>query len=143
MPCFQYGPFGPGAMRHFGVPSEFTTGKPGLVMSAVKAVYQKICCAISPRAGTGPASENVIPMDCGGAYFFIQSTYFVSAKTAAGELVAPPRSTDAPTGVHLSAATRMPHSSTGSPFGIPLSAEPAIDSQASVKRQPSEGSFLP
>src|SRR3546814_5591360 len=37
--------------------------------------------------------------------------------TAAGLLVAPPRSTDAPTGVHLSPATRMPHSSTGMPLG--------------------------
>ena len=84
-----------------------------------------------------------MPIACGGAYFFIQSMYLVSANTAAGELVAPPRDTDAPTGVHLSAATRMPHSSTGMPFGMPLSAEPAIDSHASVKRQPSDGSFLP
>ncbi|CFU80404.1 Uncharacterised protein [Bordetella pertussis] len=29
------------------------------------------------------------------------------------------------------------------PLGRPLSAAPAIDSQASVKRHPSEGSFLP
>ena len=34
-------------------------------------------------------------------------------------------------------------SSTGNPLGIPLSPAPAIDSQASVKRHPSEGSFLP
>src|SRR3954463_16773322 len=143
MPCFQDGPFGPGAMRHFGVPSALTTGNPALVMSAVNAVYQKICCATSPCAGTGPDSENVMPIDCGGAYFFIQSMYLVSANTAAGELVAPPRATDAPTGGHLSAATRLPHSSTGMPLGMPLSAEPAIDSHASVKRQPSDGSFLP
>src|SRR5688500_5017877 len=143
MPSFQYGPCGEGAMRHFGVPSAFTTGSPAFVMSAVNAVYQNICCAISPRAGTGPASENVMPIDCEGAYFFSQSMYLASAYTAAGEFAAPPRSTEAPTGVHLSAATRMPHSSTGSPFGMPLSAAPAIDSQASVKRQPSEGSFLP
>src|SRR5690349_7117259 len=141
MPSFQYGPCGEGAMRHFGVPSAFTTGEPDLVMSAVKAVYQKICCAISPCAGTGPDSEKVMPMACFGAYSFIQSMYLVSAYTAAGELVAPPRSTEAPTGVHLSAATRMPHSSTGIPLGMPLSAAPAIDSHASVKRQPSEGSF--
>ena len=32
---------------------------------------------------------------------------------------------------------------TGKPFGMPLSPLPAIESQASVKRQPSEGSFLP
>ncbi len=82
-------------------------------------------------------------MACGGAYFFIHSTYLVSAKTAAGELAAPPRATEAPTGAHLSSATRMPHSSTGSPLGIPRSAVPAMDSQASVKRQPSDGSFLP
>src|SRR3954471_11314980 len=143
MPSFQYGPFGPGAMRHLGVPSALTTGSPGFVMSAVKAVYQKICCAICPCAGTGPASPKVMPVASLGAYFFIQSTYLVSAYTAAGELVAPPRDTDAPTGVHLSAATRMPHSSTGMPFGMPMSAEPAIESHASVKRQPSDGSFLP
>src|SRR6476620_12129127 len=143
MPCFQYGPLGPGAMRHFGVPSALTTGNPALVMSAVKAVYQKICCAIWPCAGTGPASPKVMPVASLGAYFFIQSTYLVSAYTAAGELVAPPRETDAPSGVQPSAEARMPHSSTGMPFGMPMSAVPAIDSQASVKRQPSEGSFLP
>src|SRR5256885_2161779 len=143
MPCFQYGPFGPGAMRHFGEPSALTTGRPCLVMSAVKAVYQKICCAIWPCAGRGPDSPKVMPMASLGAYFFIQSTYLVSANTAAGELVAPPRETEAPTGVHLSSATRMPHSSTGMPLGMPLSAAPAMDSQASVKRQPSDGSFLP
>ena len=68
-----------GAMRHFGVPSAFITGRPGLVMSAVKAVYQKICCAICALAGTGPASEKVMPVASGGAYFFIQSMYLVSA----------------------------------------------------------------
>src|SRR2546427_2077416 len=93
-------------MRHLGVPSALTTGRPGLVMSAVKAVYQKICCAIWPWAGTGPDSPKVMPMASLGAYFFIQSTYLVSANTAAGELVAPPRETEAPTGVHLSSATR-------------------------------------
>ena len=82
-----------------------------------------------------------MPVASGGAYFFIQSMYLVSAYTAAGLLVAPPRETDAPTGAQFSA--RMPHSSTGRPFGMPLSAEPAIDSHASVKRQPSDGSFLP
>src|SRR5689334_25076540 len=143
MPCFQYGPLGPGAMRHFGVPSSFTTGRPFLVMSAVKAVYQKICWAIWPWAGTGPASPKVMPLASLGAYFFIQSTYLVSAYTAAGELVAPPRATDAPSGVQPSSVTRMPHSSTGLPFGMPTSAVPAIDSQASVKRQPRDGSFLP
>ena len=30
-------------------------------MSAVKVVYQNICCAISPCDGTGPDSENVMP----------------------------------------------------------------------------------
>src|SRR5688572_17022547 len=130
-------------MRHLGVPSALTTGRPGLTMSAVKAVYQKICCAIWPWAGTGPASPKVMPVASRGAYFFIQSTYLVSAYTAAGELVAPPRDTAAPTGVHLSSATRMPHSSIGMPFGVPMSAVPAIESHASVKRQPSDGSFLP
>jgi hypothetical protein len=56
--------------------------------------------------------------------------------------VAPPRSTEAPTGAHFLSSTRMPHSSTGTPFGMPLSAVPAIDSQASVKRQPSDGILL-
>src|SRR6218665_1169351 len=130
-------------MRHLGVPSAFTTGRPGLVMSAVKAVYQKICCAIWPWAGTGPDSPKVMPMASLGADFFIQSTYLVSAWAAGGELVAPPRATDAPTGVHLSSATRIPHSSIGRPLGAPMSAVPAIDSHASVKRQPSHGSFLP
>src|SRR5690242_12517408 len=133
MPSFQYGPCGEGAMRQRGVPSALVTGRPGLDMSAVKAVYQKICCAICPCAGTGPASEKVMPSACGGAYFFTQSMYLVNAYTAAGEFVAPPRDTDAPTGVHLSAATRMPHSSTGKPLGRPRSAAPAIDNQASVK----------
>ncbi len=67
MPCFQYGPFGPGAMRHFGEPSALTTGRPGLIMSAVNAVYQKICCAIWPCAGTGPASPKVMPVASFGA----------------------------------------------------------------------------
>jgi hypothetical protein len=70
---------GAGAMRHLGVPSALTTGRPGLVMSAVKAVYQKICWAIWPWAGTGPASPKVMPVASLGAYFFIQSTYLVSA----------------------------------------------------------------
>jgi hypothetical protein len=53
-------------MRHFGVPSSFITGRPSWTMSAVKAVYQNICCAISPCAGTGPASEKVMPAAAGG-----------------------------------------------------------------------------
>src|SRR6218665_796048 len=71
-------------MRHLGVPSAFTTGRPGLVMSAVKAVYQKICCAIWPWAGTGPDSPKVMPMASLGAYFFIPSTDLVCAEEAAG-----------------------------------------------------------
>ena len=47
---------------------------------------------------------------------------------------------DEPTGRQPS--MRMPHSSTGRPFGMPLSPLPAIDSQASVKRQPSDGILL-
>ena len=54
-------------MRHFGVPSAFTTGRPGLTMSAVNAVYQKICWAILPWDGTGPDSEKVMPAASGGA----------------------------------------------------------------------------
>src|SRR5690606_40928399 len=97
MPSFQYGPCGAGAMRHFGVPSSLTTGRPFLVISAVNAVYQNICWAIWPWAGTGPDSLKVMPCASLGAYFFIQSIYLVSAYTAAGELVAPPRDTDSPT----------------------------------------------
>ena len=44
---------------------------------AVNAVYQKICCAMLPWPGTGPASEKVMPGASGGAYFFSQSMYFV------------------------------------------------------------------
>jgi hypothetical protein len=48
-------------------------------MSAVKAVYQKICCAIWPlrrhRAGFAEGHAGGFL----GAYFFIQSTYLVSA----------------------------------------------------------------
>src|SRR5689334_20927542 len=128
-------------MRHFGVPSGFTTDSPGFVSGAVKAEYQKICCAMLPWAGTGPASENVMPAACGGAYFFSHSMYFVSAYTAAGPFVSPPRVTEAPAG--LQPSTRMPHSSTGLPLGRPLSPTPAMDSHASVKRQPSDGSFFP
>src|SRR6266568_3722738 len=75
---FSFGPQAPcgdGAMRHFGVPSAFITGIPGFTMSAVKAVYQNICWAIAPCAGTGPDSEKVMPCACGGAYFFIHSRY--------------------------------------------------------------------
>src|SRR5262249_45324134 len=141
MPSFQYEPCGEGAMRHLGVPSAFTTGRPGFAMSAVKAVYQKICCAMAPCAGTGPDSEKVMPRALGGAYLFSQSTYLATAYTDAGPLTSPPRSTSEPTGRQPS--MRMPHSSTGLPLGMPLSPLPPIDSQASVKRQPSEGSFLP
>src|SRR5690606_12062130 len=141
MPSFQYAPWGEGAMRHLGVPSSFMTGRPGLTMSAVNAVYQKICWATLPCAGTGPDSENVMPRAFGGAYLSSHSTYFRTAYTAAGPLVSPPRSIEEPTGRQPS--MRMPHSSTGKPFGMPLSPLPAIDSQASVKRQPRDGSFLP
>src|SRR5215475_1393733 len=98
MPSFQYEPCGEGAMRHFGVPSPFTTGSPGFTMSAVKAVYQNTCWAMAPCAGTGPDSEKVMPAACGGAYFLSQSTYLVTAYTAAGPLASPPRSTEEPTG---------------------------------------------
>ena len=54
-------------MRQRGVPSSFMTGRPGFTMSAVNVVYQKICCAICPWAGTGPASEKTMPAASGGA----------------------------------------------------------------------------
>src|SRR5258707_14418086 len=97
MPSFQYAPCGDGAIRHFGVPSAFITG-PGFTMSAVKAVYQKICCAIAPCAGTGPDSEKVMPSACGGGNFFIHSRYFKIGYTPPGPMVSPPPSTDEPTG---------------------------------------------
>src|SRR5262245_1246963 len=128
-------------MRHFGVPSAFITGRPGLTMSAVKAVYQNTCWAILPCEGTGPDSEKVMPCAFGGAYFFSHSRYLVMEYTAAGPLTSPPRAMSEPTG--LQPSMRMPHSSTGRPLGRPLSPLPAMESQASVKRQPSEGSFLP
>src|SRR3569832_1504408 len=87
MPSFQYAPCGEGAIRHFGVPSAFITAMPGFTMSAVKAVYQNICWAILPCAGTGPASEKVMPWACGGAYFFNQSRYLSLVLTAAGPMV--------------------------------------------------------
>src|SRR5258707_10504890 len=124
MPSCQYEPCGDGAIRHFGVPSAFITAIPGFTMSAVKAVYQKICCAMLPCAGTGPDSEKVMPCACGGAYFFIQSRYFTIEKTAPGPLVSPPRPIDEPTRPQPS--IRTPHSSTGQPFGVPLSPLPAI-----------------
>src|SRR6185503_1454081 len=130
MPFSQYGPCGDGAMRHLGVPSSFTTGNPGFVSDAVNAEYQKICCAMLPWPGTGAAS--------GGAYFLSHSMYLASEYTAAGLLASPPRLTDEPTGRQSS--TRMPHSSTGRPLGRPLLPVPAIDSHASVNRQPSDGS---
>src|SRR5437763_15565925 len=98
MPSFQYDPCGDGAMRHFGVPSAFTTGRPGFTMSAVKAVYQKICWAMLPWAGTGPASPKVMPWAGGGAYFFIQSGYLTMELTAVGPFGLAPRSTHEPTG---------------------------------------------
>ena len=82
-----------------------------------------------------------MPDASGGAYFFSHSTNFVVAYTAAGPLTSPPRLSDDPTGRPFS--SRMPHSSTGLPLGRPLSPLPAIESQASVNRQPSDGSFLP
>ncbi len=40
--------------------------EPGLIRSGVKAVYQKTCWAMSPRAGTGPASGKVMLRASGG-----------------------------------------------------------------------------
>src|SRR3954452_5410022 len=115
-------------MRHFGVPSAFITGRPGFTMSAVKAVYQNTCWAIAPCEGTGPDSEKVMPCACGGAYFFIQARYLTIGDTPPVPVVPPPRAIDEPTGRQPS--IRMPHSRTGSPFGIPLSPLPAIDNHA-------------
>jgi glycerol kinase len=43
------------------------TGRPGLTMSAVNAVYQNIRWAMLPCAGTGPDSEKVMPWASAGA----------------------------------------------------------------------------
>ncbi len=118
-------------MRHLGVPSSFMTGRPSLTVSAVKAVYQNICWATLPCAGIGPASPKVMPAASGGVYFSSHSIALVTAYTAAASLVAPPRVVQEPTGWDCS-LTRMPHSSTGRPFGSPLSPIPAIDIHASV-----------
>src|SRR5690554_1740944 len=142
MPSSQYGPVGDGAMRHLGEPSSLLTGRLGSVMSAVNVVYQNICWAIFPCAGTGPASPKVMPCASGGAYLSSHSTILVTANTEAGELVAPPRLTLAPTG-RLSSSTRMPQSSTGLPNGTPGLPMPAMESQESWKRQPSDGSRRP
>src|SRR5258706_8629032 len=90
MPSFQYEPCGDGAIRHFGVPSAFITAMPGFTMSAVKAVYQKICWAIAPCAGTGPDSEKVIPCACGGGYFFLRWGDFPLAYHPPGPFGSPP-----------------------------------------------------
>src|SRR5258708_33606641 len=97
MPSFQYEPCGDGAMRHFGVPSAFITGRPGFTMSAVKAVYQKICWAMLPCDGTGPDSEKVMPCACGGAYFFIHLRYFSIGKNAPRAVTVPPPPPRGPT----------------------------------------------
>src|SRR3712207_6095829 len=110
-------------------------------MSAVKAVYHKICCAMFACAGIELDSDTIIPFACVAAYFFSQSMYLVIAYTPAGLSVSPTPATEDPTGRQPS--MRMPHSSTGSPFGMALSPLTAIESHASVKRQPSDGSFLP
>src|SRR5665213_173891 len=115
MPSFQYDPCGLGAIRHFGVPSEFITGSSGFESAAVNALYQKICWAICPCPGTAPASRKSIPAASGGAYFLSHSTNLVSAYTAAGPLASPPRVIEEPRGMPSSA--RMPHSSTGLPLG--------------------------
>src|SRR5260370_11988626 len=102
MPSFQYEPCGDGAMRHFGVPSVFITGRPGLTMSAVKAVYQKICWAILPCDATGPDSEKVMPCACGGAEFFLQSRS-LSIESA------PPRTVPSPTPYPRATTLRPPY----------------------------------
>ncbi len=55
-------------MRQRGMPSSSrTAAAPSPTMSAVKAVYQNICCATPPWAGMGPDSEKVMPAAAGGA----------------------------------------------------------------------------
>src|SRR5260370_10241529 len=107
MRSFQYEPCGDGAIRHFGVPSAFITGRPGFTMSAVKAVYQKICWAILPCDGTGPDSEKVMPCACGGGHFFIPYRYIYTRHTPPRPVTAPPASHPSPgptpASLHMSA----------------------------------------
>jgi hypothetical protein len=58
-------------------------------------------------------------------------------------LASPPRLTDEPAGLQEPASMRMPHSSIGTPFGTPWVPVPAMESQASVMRQPRSGARLP
>src|SRR5258707_14914703 len=103
-------------------------------MSWVNAVYQKICCAIAPCAGTGPDSEKVMPWACGGAYFFIQSRYFAIEKTAPGPVVLPPRLTGEPT--RRQAPLGVPPSSTGRALGGALWPLSPLHNHTSGERPP-------
>ena len=56
MPSFQYGPCGDGAIRQSGIPASSTVLLPslfGFTMSAMNAVYQKICWATFPVLSAG------------------------------------------------------------------------------------------
>ncbi len=66
-------------MRHFGVPSGFTTGRSGETIEAVKAVYQNICWAMLPWLGKAPASAKFIPAAAGGEYLSSHSLALVMA----------------------------------------------------------------
>ena len=66
-------------MRHLGVLSAFTTGRQGLGHVGGEGGVPEDLLGDLAWAGTGPASPKVMPVASLGAYFFIQSTYLVSA----------------------------------------------------------------
>ena len=123
-----------GCHSPFGVPSLLTTG-PGLVRAAVKAVYQKFV-SDGTLFRTAPASEKFIfraqaeqIFSTNHQIFFEQIGRTICSATSAH------RSSDWTTSFNLN-----PPLINGRPFGNPLSPTPAIESQASEKRHPIEGS---
>ncbi len=73
---------------------------------------------VAPGRAPGRPRRTSCPAASGGAYALSQSRYLRERVDRGRPLVAPPRLTLEPTGRQSS--TRMPHSSTGSPFGIPV-----------------------
>ena len=95
MPSFQYGPCGDGAMRQSGLPSSSTVLLPslfGATMSAVKAVYQKICWATLPWR---QRRQRLVEVVVGRARRRVLAQPLVPLarwrRPTAGPLVSPPR----------------------------------------------------
>ena len=106
-------------------------------MSGTNAVYQKICCATLPCESAGSDRVEVGHPEARTARTPHSSHWM--AYTEAGALVAAARDREAPSGLQEPSAPL----SIGWPFGSPFEVEPAIDSQASVIRQPRSGARLP